>query len=146
MDQTDRGRLFSRITLGTKEECWPWTGNTIVTGGYGALKIEGKLLRAHRLMYELYKGPPGDLFVLHKCNNPLCCNPSHLYLGLQAENARDAARCGALDRKLTRSAVVEILALKKTRVSFPYTEVAKKYGVSGGHVQSIWNGNRRGIA
>jgi len=140
-----RERLHQRIEFRGKDACWPWKGGTIVTGGYGALKVKGKLLRAHRLMYELYKGPLGDMFVLHKCNNPLCCNPNHLYLGMQAENAKDAACSGALDRKLTASDVREIRALKKNRgYCGYYTKLAEQYGVSEGHIHQIWRGDRRG--
>lgn len=138
-------RLYQQIEVRSAGECWPWVGNSKVTGGYGALKVEGRMLRAHRLMYELHKGPPGELFVLHKCNNPLCCNPSHLYLGLQAENARDAANCGALDRKLTRNDVREILKLRRGGF-LSGVEVARRYGVSSGHICNIWKGVRRGLS
>ena len=58
--------------------------------GYGSLKIGGKGILAHRFFYEKYKGPiPEGLLVLHRCNNPSCINPEHLYIGTHKQNTRD---------------------------------------------------------
>lgn len=68
--------------------CWEWVGYTV--HGYGRLNVEGRPEMAHRLAWRLERGEiPVGLFVLHKCDNPGCCNPEHLYLGTQAENMRD---------------------------------------------------------
>jgi len=50
--------------------------------------------KAHRIAYELLKGPTGDFFVLHTCDNPPCCNPDHLWLGTQADNIKDCKEKG----------------------------------------------------
>lgn len=65
----------------TESGCWIWMGSSF-NSGYGCIKLNGKTRSAHRLAWELYNGPiPKKLFVLHKCDVPLCCRPDHLYLG-----------------------------------------------------------------
>ena len=69
----------------TEHGCWYWLGRTI--HGYGV----GANYQAHRLAYELARGPiPPGLFVRHTCGNRQCCQPEHLYLGSVADNASRA--------------------------------------------------------
>lgn len=79
-----------------KDGCWEWTGvRRKGSGGYGVFTRDDVLFHAHRFSYELHKGaiPPG-LFVLHRCDNPPCCNPKHLFVGTAADNIHDAMRKG----------------------------------------------------
>lgn len=72
-------------------ECWEWQRST-VTGGYGKFGLDYKFYRAHRMAYKLaYGTDPGELCVLHKCDNPPCCNPAHFFLGTKKDNALDRA-------------------------------------------------------
>jgi hypothetical protein len=60
------------------------------TKGYGRIRIEGRYLAAHRVAYEAMVGPiPDGLWVLHRCDNPPCCNPKHLWIGTAEDNNRD---------------------------------------------------------
>lgn len=73
--------------------CWLWMG-AITRGGYGHIRKRvnnvNKMTRAHRVSYELYKGPiPEGLQVLHTCDNPICVNPNHLFLGTNQDNVDD---------------------------------------------------------
>jgi hypothetical protein len=84
------GRLWARVDRSAGFfECWPWTG-TRSPKGYGFIWLDGTNRRVHRVVYELAIGPiPDDMWVLHHCDNPPCCNPAHLWLGTNADNMRD---------------------------------------------------------
>ena len=78
--------------------CWLWT-DSVNANGYGQIGAGGrkgfKMFLTHRVAWELTNGAiPEGLFVLHKCDNPPCCNPSHLFLGTQTDNQRDMASKG----------------------------------------------------
>lgn len=74
--------------------CWLWT-DKIRRDGYGVLRIAGHNIRAHRIAWELEHGkPPDDLWVLHRCDTPLCVRHGHLFLGTPLDNALDRAAKG----------------------------------------------------
>jgi len=80
------------------DACWPWKGR-VTAKGYGEFCTGGIAdrvkCRAHRMAYFLEHGvDPGSLWVLHKCDNPPCCNPKHLWLGNNTDNNRDSAAKG----------------------------------------------------
>ena len=83
------GRFHKKVVW--KDGCWGWNASTI--NGYGQFGVGG---RAHRFSYELYKGVtiPEGMCVLHKCDNPICSNPDHLFLGTRIENNEDKVRKG----------------------------------------------------
>lgn len=73
--------------------CWLWLGH--VPTKYGTMSVGGKSVRAHRLSFEMHKGPiPDGLYVCHTCDVPTCVNPDHLFLGTHLENMQDMARKG----------------------------------------------------
>lgn len=78
-------------------DCWIWTGGR-QTNGYGRVSYQGRRVPTHRLSWVLANGPiPDGLCVLHNCptgDNPLCCNPDHLFLGTKVDNMRDMAAKG----------------------------------------------------
>lgn len=83
----------SKVIKRTAEECWGWTHKT--DNGYGRFTFNRKSMIASRASYIIHKGNiPDGLWVLHICDNPICTNPNHLYLGNVKDNVRDA-----LDRK-----------------------------------------------
>jgi hypothetical protein len=87
-----QARFWSRIPRTTG--CWEWKAGCF-DNGYGAFKSQGKQYHAHRLVWELTRGKiPSGLLVCHKCDNPRCCNPEHLFLGTVSDNAKDAVAKG----------------------------------------------------
>jgi hypothetical protein len=68
---------------------WLWRG-AVDRDGHGKFKHKGRVLYAHRVAYTLTEGrTPKKRMVLHECNTPACCNPTHLYAGTAVENALD---------------------------------------------------------
>lgn len=74
--------------------CWIWRGAPTAKHGYGMTSIGPRhdqlVIYAHRLSYMVYRGDPAGLFVLHRCDVPLCFRPDHLFLGTAGDNVRDA--------------------------------------------------------
>jgi len=79
--------------------CIEFVGGKI-GGGYGRVNFNGQRFVAHRLAWELTNGPiPEGLFVLHKCDNPPCINPDHLFLGTNKDNTQDMLAKGRRQTK-----------------------------------------------
>lgn len=74
--------------------CWEWFGGASADG-YGRFTHKGRKLLAHRVSWEVHSGSiPRGMLVLHRCDNPPCVNPSHLFLGTHKDNAQDRERKG----------------------------------------------------
>jgi hypothetical protein len=81
-------RFWEKVDMQGPDDCWEWTASTD-RDGYGKFKA-GKMYQAHRIAYYLATNEdPGDLCVRHTCDNPPCCNPAHLRLGTNDDNAHD---------------------------------------------------------
>jgi hypothetical protein len=84
---TPTERFWTRVDK--SGECWVWTGAHLPTG-YGRLTGAKRGMYAHRFSWELHNGPiPDGLLVCHKCDNPPCVRPDHLFLGTNVDNIRD---------------------------------------------------------
>ena len=102
-------RFWAKVDRASSDACWPWLA-THGRFGYGEFKVggrSGRSVKAHRVAWELTHGPISDgLFVLHRCDNPPCCNPGHLFLGTHADNMRDMAQKGRQRARWTRQRIV----------------------------------------
>lgn len=129
-------RFWARILKSSG--CWVWQGCRQYPG-YGRMGLPGKKVEyAHRVSWTLHYGEiPVGLRVLHKCDNPPCARPDHLFLGTQADNLADmAAKCRGGTTSISRRTV---LAIRRSTESLRI--VGARYGVSSTAVSGI----RRGI-
>jgi hypothetical protein len=86
--------FWSHVAKGGADDCWPWTGGRNADG-YGVFHMSKTSTVASRRAFELTSGPiQAGLYVLHRCDNPPCCNPAHLFAGTLLDNNRDRERKG----------------------------------------------------
>ena len=140
-------RLWSRIDK-TPDGCWEFTGCR-TPKGYGQLNRGARgqgLIPAHRAAWEITNGPiPKGMFVCHRCDNPPCCNPDHLFLGTPADNSSDMTAKGRSTRGernptaiLNEPIVAEIkLLLSQGRSA---ASLGRQFGVSRGAIDHIKRG------
>jgi hypothetical protein len=141
-------RFWSRVDCATTPNgCWVWTAGKF-RGGYGAITIDGKVRKAHRIAWQLANGAiPDGIFVCHSCDNPSCVRPDHLFLGTPADNMHDRDAKGRTCRtpgsqrwsaKVNEAIVLEIRARyvpRKVTLQF----LADEYGLSFQMVSLIVN-------
>jgi len=94
--RSTQDRFEEKVSIEPNSGCWLWTG-AANAAGYGRLYVwpEGKHQKAHRISYELHVGAiPDGMFVCHRCDNPSCVNPQHLFIGTRQDNVDDMNRKG----------------------------------------------------
>lgn len=156
----ERRGVFSRMSLaermkaqtdtsGGPDACWPWTGH--LTNGYGrVVDANGRKTMPHRVAWATENGPIKDgMYVMHRCDNPRCVNPAHLFLGTHAENMADMVVKGRgrslrgeshPRAKLSDRQRQEIATDKRA-----HPDIAKAYGISVSSVKRLQRFGADGI-
>ena len=142
ISQAKIDRFWSRVdSSGGPDSCWPWTLACNKVTGYGHLYLYGRSY-AHRTAYELATGnDPRGLDVCHSCDNPICCNPSHLWIGTALDNMRDREAKGRGRwglREGERAQAIELF-IQGERVQ----DIAKRLGVVEQSVYTWTKGHQR---
>jgi len=111
--------------------CWEWF-RAKNSRGYGQICIGGtRSYLAHRISFKAFKDDPSGFLVCHKCDNPICCNPDHLFAGTDSENLQDAYNKGRKG-KINKSEIAGML-----KVNRPHKEIMREFGVASSAV-SYW--------
>ncbi len=162
VNQSQMDRFYSKVNK-LNSGCWEWKGT--MRGKYGIFSYQRKTYTAHRWFYEVIKNIkiPREIFACHKCDNPKCVNPDHIFLGTHQDNMRDAyakkrmwgqkhhdlsiiraKKMGLIYRgenhglsKLTEDQVVSIFEMRKSMSS---RKIGKQLGVCESNIRSIVKG------
>jgi hypothetical protein len=137
-------RFWAKVSKGEPSDCWPWTASRN-SKGYGVFGIGPKNYKAHRVALWITTGawPEPGKVVCHRCDNPSCVNPSHLYVGTASDNVQDCMKRGRYRQppqppaerrprgerhcraKLTENQVREIIGSSEPKLA-----LAERFGVS----------------
>jgi hypothetical protein len=142
---TIEDRLRDKYVI-TELGCWEWMANK-THNGYGQIYYNGSQRRAHRVSYEIHIGPiPSGMLICHRCDNPSCINPEHLFIGTVKDNINDCIEKGRFfiarsgnenHRAILTSDHVKEIRERYSEGSISRSSLAKLYGVSKGNIQAI---------
>ena len=152
-------RFWAKVTKQSAQGCWEWTGHCLVNG-YGWFSVKSGLSRgAHRVsacMSGLLASLDSKLHVLHKCDNPKCVNPDHLFVGTNGDNVADRVSKGRTGwkvqfgasngrAKLVKSQILFIRGLYESGM-FSQSQLGQAFGVGQPAIHKIVHGQRWGNA
>lgn len=142
-------RFWSKVDRsGDVDSCWPWQAGKNERG-YGLFWLRDRNVMAHRYAYELTYGPlPEGMLACHRCDNPPCCNPAHLFAGTYADNAHDRDQKGrhnpaegsAHGSATLTDDLVRSMKIRYAQGGISQRELARLYNVTTQTVSSIMVG------
>ena len=135
---TEEQRFLKRVNVGAPNECWEWTASRQQQKWHGQWRNKaGQIELVHRASWRMFKCDiPAGMFVLHKCDNPACVNPSHLWLGTQSDNLHDMWTKGrarpqtSIGEKHGMSKVTESIVREIRESSLSGVDLARKFGIT----------------
>lgn len=150
LNQAEIDRFWKKVDKKCKEQCWEWTGGKFQMG-YGMVCLRRgcrKTFLAHRIAWIIHnkKQIPEKMMVCHTCDNRICVNPFHLYVGTGKDNNTDTIKRNRGNRKiggqcswakLTENSVLAILASTERQYI-----LAKRYGVHQSQISEIKSGKQ----
>ena len=146
-------RFMAKVSVpNDPDDCWEWKGRKNLAGneGYGQFWVDGRNKGAHRISYELFCGEiTQNMFVCHKCDNRICVNPKHLFLGTNKDNMLDMVKKKRSNKlkgskhgmsKLNESNILEIRKMLNNGLTV--TEIGKQFGVGPNAIYNIKHGKK----
>jgi len=144
-------KLAAGYVVGSSGDCWEWRGRTN-NARYGYLWLDGAQWLAHRAAWAAVNGPiPVGLYICHRCDNPLCVNPNHLFLGSPQENTQDSIAKGRsmghppaeARRKPRLRALADDTVRAIRQATGTQEEIAQRFNVSRPYVSELRSGKRK---
>jgi hypothetical protein len=136
-------RIFDRSIPEPNTGCWLWELSS-KEKGYGQIRVGSlkddsrRLVLVHRAVCEAFHGLRADQYACHRCDNPACVNPDHIFAGTPKENTQDAVKKGRMKSPRHRLSVEQVLAIRADkRIA---REIAASHGISTEHVFRIRRG------
>lgn len=147
--QSFRDRFWSKVDQRGPDECWEWTAYR-KPSGYGQFTLtKGVFITASRVSLALTMPLMAGVVACHRCDNPPCVNPAHLFTGTQRDNTEDCIskgrgnRARGEDTYSSRLTEADVLAIRAEPERFGmYRELGRRYGVDGNTIRAVRNGTR----
>lgn len=136
-------RFWIKVDISSAEDCWEWMARKD-GHGYGRFTVNAtERLCAHRVAYELWFGPiKHGYYICHKCDNPGCVNPAHLFQGTALDNMRDCVNKNRQAREFkmphTKVSDEQVRNIRsRIKAGERQVDLAREYGVSADHIYAI---------